>query len=79
MIARAMLCIMLCLGATTAEAMANATPCRRRRELWRSTLASLPMLLTAAPIQLRAPCIGSERIANYGVRRRVDAVDRSSS
>ena len=33
----------------------KATPCRRRRELWRSSVVVVPMLLTAAPIQLRVP------------------------
>ena len=54
MIARAMLCIMLCQGAISAEAM--ATPRRAgATESFGIVLApSLPMMLAAAPIQLGA-------------------------
>ena len=67
MIARAMLCIMLCLGATSAEAW-QRRPCRRRRELWHRTLAVGAEALSRRAIQLgTAPSNPNElRITGLG-------------
>ncbi len=55
MIARAMLCIMLCLGANSAEAVARPDRAGAAESLGVVLSPSLPMLLAAAPIQLVAP------------------------
>src|SRR6201996_1794658 len=67
MLARAMLCILLCLGAHSAQAATR--PARATGESLGVVLSSsLPMLLAAAPIQLRsAPSDANElRITGLG-------------
>ena len=54
MIARAMLCTMLCLGATSAEATVTPRRAGAAESLSIVLSPSLPMLLAAAPIQLGA-------------------------
>ena len=68
MIARAMLCIMLCLGATSAEAMARPRRVGARESLVIVLSPSLPIVLAAAPIQLgTAPSNPNElRITGLG-------------
>jgi flagellar biosynthetic protein FliP len=67
-IARAMLCIMLCLGATSAEAMARPRRVGARESLVIVLSPSLPIVLAAAPIQLgTAPSNPNElRITGLG-------------
>jgi flagellar biosynthesis protein FliP len=66
--ARAMLCIMLCLGATWAEAMATPLRTGAGESFGIVLSSSLPMLLAAAPIQLAtAPSNPNElRITGLG-------------
>jgi flagellar biosynthetic protein FliP len=66
--ARAMLCIMLCLGATSAEAMTRPRRAGAGESLGVVLSPSLPMILTAAPIQLgTAPSNPNElRITGLG-------------
>jgi flagellar biosynthetic protein FliP len=53
-LARAMFCILLCLGANSAEAAARPARAGAVAGLGAVLSSSLPMLLAAAPIQLRA-------------------------
>jgi flagellar biosynthetic protein FliP len=53
-LARAMLCILLCLGANSAEAVARPARAGAVEGLGAVLPSSLPMLLAAGPIQLRA-------------------------
>jgi flagellar biosynthesis protein FliP len=67
-LARAMLCILLCLGANSAEAAARPARASAGVSLGVVLSSSLPMLLAAAPIQLRtAPSDPNElRITGLG-------------
>lgn len=53
-LARAMLCILLCLGANSAEAAARPARAGAVEGVGAALSSSLPMLLAAGPIQLRA-------------------------
>jgi len=68
LIARAMLCIMLCLGGTSAGAMATPRRAHNGESFGIALSPSLSMLLTAAPIQLgTAPSNPNElRITGLG-------------
>ena len=75
LIAPAMLCVMLCLGATSSDAMATPVRAVSGAGLGVVLSPSLPMLLAAGPIQLGAEPSNPNELRITGLGG-VDAVDR---